>query len=871
MAKKTGVELEFSILDEEFKKSIKEMNTSLSSMRKELTLENETLKSSSASVSDYENKLNTLREQQELSKNKVNEAASAYEKVKALFGENSKEASKYKDTLVLAQTEQQRITNDIDKTTSALNEYEAQLKESEQKNRDANTTLSTLNKTISEQKSYLDELKRQYVNTVLEQGKSSTQAKNLKNEIKNLSSEINSGEKRLNSAEQALDKFTDSQKDAGNQSITFGDLIKSNLISEAVIGGIKSLANSVKSMASDLVGFVKSGVESATDLAESQNVVDVTFKENSKTIDEWSKKAANAYGMSELSAKKFNGTMGAMLSSMGLSDDAVLNMSTDMVGLAGDMASFYNLDHEEAFNKIRAGISGETEPLKQLGINMSVANLEAFALSQGIDKSYNSMTQAEQATLRYNYLMEATKDAQGDFARTSDGLANQQRILTLNIQNLATEIGTNLLPTINGITTAINGMMSGEMSVDEGMAQITEVLMSLIDNIMLALPSFLEQGANILTSLLSGIISMIPQITPTLVQIITKIVTELINMLPQILQAGIQIIISLCQGIAQSLPTLVPTIVSVILEMVNILTNPDNLMNIINAALTLISSLAEGIIAAIPVLVEKLPEIINNITTFFTENLDQIIDTGVELIVNLAMALVDAIPVILENLPKILTAIVNGLLKILPKLATAGLQMIVKLGAALVENIPKLVAKIPQIITSIINGFGNLLSGAADIGKNFVTGLWNGINNAKDWILGKIKGFKDSVLNGIKSFFGIHSPSTLFRDEVGKNLALGLGLGFTNEMKSITDDMQDSIPTSFDVGINANSLNNAYSDNFVSNSRSVNDSSDYNPGQVAPIYLNIENFNNNREQDIEDLSEELEFYRMKVSYGKGNA
>lgn len=195
-----------------------------------------------------------------------------------------------------------------------------------------------------------------------------------------------------------------------------------------------------------LVVFGKKSVDYASDLQEVQNVVDVTFGNQATAINEWAKAAGNAYGQSELQAKNYNGTIGAMLKSMGLADDAVLNMSTSMTGLAGDMASFYNLPMGEAFDKIRTGISGETEPLKQLGINMSVANLEAYALSQGINKSYDSMTQAEQATLRYNYLMATTADAQGDFARTGDSYANQCRKMELSVSALSQTVGEVLLP-----------------------------------------------------------------------------------------------------------------------------------------------------------------------------------------------------------------------------------------------------------------------------------------------------------------------------------------------------------------------------------------------------------------------------------------
>lgn len=131
------------------------------------------------------------------------------------------------------------------------------------------------------------------------------------------------------------------------------------------------------------------------------------------------------------------------------------------LGLSGDFASFFNIANDEAFAKIRSGISGETEPLKQLGINMSVANLEAYALSQGIKKSYSAMTQAEQVTLRYNYLLSVSADAQGDFARTSDSLANQQRITKLAIQNIGTAIGSRLIPAMTKGTTAVGKFTTG--------------------------------------------------------------------------------------------------------------------------------------------------------------------------------------------------------------------------------------------------------------------------------------------------------------------------------------------------------------------------------------------------------------------------
>ena len=205
---------------------------------------------------------------------------------------------------------------------------------------------------------------------------------------------------------------------------------------------------------------IKTGIDYASDLAEVQNVVDVTFGSATEAINSWSKECLAAYGMNEVSAKRYAGTIGAMLKSSGLAGDAIVDMSKDMVGLAGDMASFYNLDLETAFEKIRSGISGETEPLKQLGINMSVANLEAYALSQGITTVYNEMSQAEQVMLRYNYLMSTTADAQGDFARTQDSYANQTRLLSESWLEFTGVMAEQLLPVLTTIVSWLNNIVA---------------------------------------------------------------------------------------------------------------------------------------------------------------------------------------------------------------------------------------------------------------------------------------------------------------------------------------------------------------------------------------------------------------------------
>lgn len=260
-------------------------------------------------------------------------------------------------------------------------------------------------------------------------------ARGVKNTIKDVTSDI----------EKESKKWDDAVKDSTDKGEGFFKGMLQGIVGAISAAGIAKL----------IFDWGKAAIQAASDLQEVQNVVDVTFGDSARQIQTWSEAAGKQYGLTETQAKRYASTIGSMLKSQGVAHEQMLSMSKDLAGLAADMASFYNLDFDTAFEKIRSGISGETEPLKQLGINMSVANLEAFALEQGITKSYAAMSQGEQTLLRYQYLMKATADAQGDFARTSDGMANASRRVTASLDTIKTKGGALLLQVIEPLTSGL--------------------------------------------------------------------------------------------------------------------------------------------------------------------------------------------------------------------------------------------------------------------------------------------------------------------------------------------------------------------------------------------------------------------------------
>lgn len=289
--------------------------------------------------------------------------------------------------------------------------------------------------------------------------KLSSATSNLGNIVSKTSSKIGTGIKSIIGWFQHLGNSSSGIKTA---SFNLGNLLKTAIGFKAIRG----LANLGKSA----IGF-------GSAITEIENVVDVSFGSMADEAYKFASAAKEQFGLSELAAKQYSGTMMAMMKSSGVAQDAASKMSISLAGLAGDIASFYNIDTDTAFQKIRSGISGEIEPLRQLGINLSVANMEAYALSRGITTSYNAMSQAEKVALRYNYLMSVTGDVQGDFARTSGTWANQVRLLTLNFQSLSVVIGQGLIAGILPAIQALNALMSKLMQAANVFRNFMYVLM----------------------------------------------------------------------------------------------------------------------------------------------------------------------------------------------------------------------------------------------------------------------------------------------------------------------------------------------------------------------------------------------------------
>ena len=227
-------------------------------------------------------------------------------------------------------------------------------------------------------------------------------------------------------------------------------------------------SNMTKYITVPLMAVGTACVKLASDMDETSNKIDAVFGESATAVKDWSTSSIEQMGLAQQTALDMAATFGDMGTSMGLTTAESADMSESLVQLAADMASFKNISVERAQTALNGVYTGETEALKGLGIVMTEANLEQFALNQGIGTQYKEMSQAEKVALRYKYVMSATSNAQGDFSRTSNGLANQSRMLKENLKELGVQFGNVLLPIVNKVITGVNDLLKSFMGMDEG-------------------------------------------------------------------------------------------------------------------------------------------------------------------------------------------------------------------------------------------------------------------------------------------------------------------------------------------------------------------------------------------------------------------
>ena len=628
-----------------------------------------------------------------------------------------------------------------------------------------------LSKKIDEQKQKVITLKQALADSKKETGENSTTTQKWQTNLNNAQAELNKLERELNNNKTEIANFGKAEDDVGEKTTRLVDIIKGNLISSAITSGIKALGSAIKQVGSAVLDVGKQALESFANNEQLIGGVETLFKDSAGTVENY---ANNAYKTAGLSANEYMETVtsfsasllqslnGDTAKSAQVADMAITDMSDNANKMGTDMTMIQNAyqgfakQNYTMLDNLKLGYGGTKEEMQRLlldaqkitGIKYDISNLndvyQAIHVIQG-ELGITGTTAKEASTTIQGSIASMKSAWQNMLTGIATGNSENIGNLVNNLTDSVITAGQNIIPRVQEI---INGVVT--------------MLPQIIEKINENLPMLLESGGQIFQTLLNGINSVIPNIGYSAFYIINQFLTGIISNLPLILEMGINLLTELINGISQTLPELIPVAINSIVTMVETL----------------------------------------------LDNIDMIIDAGIQLILSLAEGLMNALPELIDKIPVIIDKLINAITNNLPKILEMGITLIIKLAEGLIKAIPQLISKIPEIITSLVNGFKNYFSNMSEIGKNLVSGIWEGIKNAKDWLIGKVKEWCGNILDGIKSFFGIHSPSKVFKDEIGTNLALGLGEGFSNTMKDVTQDMSASIPKKFDINTTVSGIHN---------------------------------------------------------------
>lgn len=345
-------------------------------------------------------------------------------------------------------TEMKAVTSEFDKNDKSQEALTEQSK--------------TLTKQVDLQKQKLGE-----VTTMLEKSKEKY-GENSK-ETLGWQRTVNSTTAELNQLEGQLKKVNTTLDNQGNKWSSLGKTL------ETAGGKIKGIGDGLTSAGKTLTMGITAPVIAAgalmtsyaSDLEENLNKTDVAFKENAKEVIKWSETTLDKYGISQSAALEMSSLFGDMATSMEISTGEASTMSRSLSGLAGDLASFKNISIDEAMTALKGVFTGEGEALKSLGIVMQDSTLSAYALSKGYEKTYQEMEQSEKVALRYAFVMDSTKNAQGDFSRTSDGTANSIRVMKESVKELGASFGKELLPVITPVIRSVTDMIKSFGKLDD--------------------------------------------------------------------------------------------------------------------------------------------------------------------------------------------------------------------------------------------------------------------------------------------------------------------------------------------------------------------------------------------------------------------
>lgn len=656
------------------------------------------------------------------------------------------------------------------------------------------------------------------------------QLNNAQADINKTDAEIKSLSPDLDKAGKHANNLGEETKNAGKQAqeASGGYTVFKNVLANLASSGIQAAISGLKNLGSAVLNVGKQAIEAYSQQEQMIGGVETLYKDSAPIVEQY---ANNAFKTAGMSANQYmetvTGFSASLLQSLGgdtakaaeYGNRAVTDMADNANKMGTDMQSIqyayqgFAKQNYTMLDNLKLGYGGTKEEMKRLiqdASKMTDVQKELGVTVDGSSMSFGNIVNAISVMQKHLGIAGTTSK---EAATTIEGSLNSMKSAWQNILAGMSDSNADMGLLINNLADSINTFAGNIMPriapLINGMVQTAVTLLPQAVNMITTqlLPLITAQVPNIvngLSQVIQAIVAALPQIIQALTAALPQIVEALLTLLPRLIEAGMQMLTSLIQGITEALPTLIGMLPTIVQQVSSVILT--NLPMIIQAGIQMLIALTNGLVQALPQLIQMLPGIVMQITNVLLDNLPLIIEAGIQILIALIEGLTQAIPQLIAMLPGIIIKIVGTLSAHLPEIISTGLQMMVKLAAGIVSGVGHVIKGAGKIVSEIVKALKEAPERVVDIGKNIVKGVWDGINRSIDWLRNKVHGWVSGIMKDIKGFFGIHSPSRLMRDEVGKYLAEGIGVGFEDEMGAVSKQMIDAMPStdafaqSYDLG-----------------------------------------------------------------------
>lgn len=653
---------------------------------------------------------------------------------------------------------------------------------------------AVLNKQIDAQKEKLALQQDMLAKSTAKYGEADSRTQSWQQAVNRSTAELYKMENALADTQDGLKDVGDNLDDAGESALSFGDLLKANVIGEAIISGIKAVAGAIKDMAGEFI-------ESAASVKAQTAQFDQTFSGVGEEASAAIERVADASGILSTRLQGTGTQIYAFAKSAGGDTEQSLGLMERALTVAADSAAYYDRSLEETAESLQSFLKGNYANDAALGLSATEATRNAAAMEL-FGQKFKDLTeiQKQEALLKMVEDSMALSGAMGQAQREADGWENVQGNLTESWKQFQAAVGTpvldNLVPILQAVTSSMQSLTENAdwASFTQGVDAAFEAVKSLASGDTSGITDLVSQLTGSLMEGMETLKTAIPTLLPAVLDMLSQLAGSLLSNGGSLLTSALSLIHETIAALFSDLGTMLsedlPDMASIALELIGGLAASlrESASHITEGAVGLMEGLAQGLADSLPVLIQKVPGIVSDLAGCINDNAPKLLGAAAQMIGTIADGMIDAIPTLIQNIPQILKAIWDVFTAF--QWLDLGSKIIQGVGNGIKGMSTWIKKQAGSIGDDLIGYFKGLPAKFKDIGKNLIDGLINGLTSKFETVYQNITGFISKFTGLFTSTWDIHSPSKVFAS-IGEYLMEGLAIGLENSKGKVMETVED--------------------------------------------------------------------------------